>query len=60
MKNILLKTLTHALALTFGLYIGSQLIATPIYVDYTGTIPVRYHEPININMWTFKKLQHKA
>jgi hypothetical protein len=64
MKNILLKTLTHTLALTAGLFIAVQLMEAPVYYIESGdSTPVSWHEPIDYNMWelTFlRSLPHKA
>ena len=64
MKKLIIKVLTHVLALTAGLFIAVQLIEQPVYV-YTDPykISVRYHEPIDYNQWqlTFlRSLPHKA
>jgi hypothetical protein len=64
MKNILLKTLTHTLALTAGLFIAVQLIEAPVYyIESADSTPVRWHEPIDLNQWQLNfmlALPHKA
>ena len=64
MKNILVKTITHALALTAGLFIAVQLIETPVYyIESSDSTPVSWHEPIDLNQWELqfiKQLPHKA
>jgi len=64
MKKLIVKVITHALALTAGLFIAVQLIETPVYyIETTESTPVNWHEPIDLNQWQMnflRSLPHKA
>ena len=64
MKKLIVKVITHALALTAGLFIAVQLINQPVYyIESSDSTPVNWHEPIDLNLWqlTFlMSLPHKA
>lgn len=64
MKKLIVKIITHALALTAGLFIAVQLIETPVYyIESADSTPVSWHEPIDLNQWQLrflKSLPHKA
>ena len=64
MKNILVKTITHVLALTAGLFIAVQLMKSPVYyIESADSTPVSWHEPLDLNQWQLnflRTLPHKA